>query len=217
MEPDVAKMVVFAITAVGAVVWMAALASVLRARRELQESSRQAAERFDIEESLAPGTIVGEAEVEGQPEELSSKLAAQLAKDGMGPLGPVKIVSRDRHEVVFEPAGHPMLGLRGGRFRLTPSGQKTRIEYAVQTSPRGYLIVGFVLLAVGLTALIAAPTLAFIYLIPDPNPNARVQVVQVAQMVHFLWPPFLLAHLSRQPARMFRARMESLVHNLPYT
>ncbi len=36
-------------------------------------------------------------------------------------------------------------------------------------------------------------------------------------MVHFLWPPFLFAHLSRQPGRMFRARMEALVHNLPYS
>ena len=37
------------------------------------------------------------------------------------------------------------------------------------------------------------------------------------RMVHFLWPPFLFAFLSRQPARVLRAQMDSLVHNLPYT
>jgi hypothetical protein len=219
MEQETAELIVVAITAIGAVVWLAALASMLRAARELRESARQASERFDIEEKFAPGTISGEAEVEGQPEELSTKLAGQLARDGMGPLGPIKIVSRDRHEVAFEPAGHSMLGLRSGRFRLTPSGAKTRIEYAVETSKRGQglLIGGAVCLTIGLVALIVAPTLAFVYLIPDPNPNVRGQAIQVVQMVHFLWPPFLFAQLSRQPGRMFRARMESLVHNLPYT
>jgi hypothetical protein len=219
MDPEVAKVVAMAITAVGAVVWLAALASVLRETRARRESAEQATDRFEIESDLAPGTIVGEAEVEGQPEELSAKLASQLAKDGMGPLGPIKILSRDRHEVAFEPAGHSVLGFRAGRVRLTPSGSKTRIEYAVETSRRGhYLLVGgAAFLILGLAVLIVAPTLAFVYLIPNPDPIARSEVLQLAQMVHFLWPPFLFTSLSRQPARMFRARMESLVHNLPYT
>jgi hypothetical protein len=219
MEPDVAKLVVVAITAVGAVVWLAAMASVLRAARERRESAQQATERFEIEADLAPETIVGEAEVEGQPEELSAKLASQLAKDGMGPFGPIKIMSRDRHQVAFEPAGQSMLGFRAGRLRLTPSGHQTQIEYAVETSRRGHylLVAGAGCLVLGLVVLIVAPAMMFVYLIPSPDPAARFQVIQVVQMVHFLWPPFLFASLSRQPARMFRSRMESLVHNLPYT
>jgi hypothetical protein len=217
MEPeDLGRLLVIAGAAVGSMTWLAGLAVVLRATRERRESARQAAERFDIEEEAAPGTIVGEVEVEGQPEELSSKLAGQLARDGMGPFGPVKIVARDRHEVAFEPAGHPMSHFRGGRIRLTPEGQRTRVEYAIEVSRRGMLVGAWVALGLGLVAIIAAPSVAFACL-HSPNPNIRGQAFQMVQMVHFLWPPFLFASLARQPGRMFRARMESLVHNLPYT
>ena len=65
----------------------------------------QAAERFDIEEPTAAGTLMGEADVEGRPEELSEKLAGLLAREGMGPFGPVKIVACNDRELVFESSG----------------------------------------------------------------------------------------------------------------
>jgi hypothetical protein len=215
MDPETGQIVVIAITSVGVLAWLAGLTAVLRASRERQQSALRAAERFDIHEGAAPGTIVGEAEVEGQPEELSMKLAAQLARESIGPFGPVKIVARDRHEVAFEPAGKSQLGFRGGRVRLEPAGSRTRIEYAIETSPGGILVCGWIALALGLAALIVEPWIMFTYVIP--NQNLQGQEFQALQMVHFLWPPFLFAHVSRQPARMFRARMEALVHNLPYS
>ena len=217
MDEETAKLAVIAITSVGALAWLAGLTVVLRASRERRESARRAAERFSVEGEVAPGTIVGEAEVEGQPEELSTKLAAQLAREGAGAFGPVKVVAMDHREVAFEPAGAPMNGFRGGRVRLTPSGPRTRVEYALKTSRNGLLIGGWIALALGLVALIVAPWLAFTYALPSPNPNVRAQAFQVVQMVHFLWPPFLFAALARQPGRMFRARMDALVHNLPYS
>ena len=72
-------------------------------------------------------------------------------------------------------------------------------------------------LALGLAALVGVPWLMFALVLPSPNPSVRGQCLQAAQMAHFLWPPFLLAFLARQPGRMFRARMEALVHNLPYS
>ena len=94
---------------------------------------------------------------------------------------------------------------------------RTRVEYALETASNGLLIGAWIALALGLAALIIAPWLAFAYALPSPNPNVRAQAFQVCQMVHFLWPPFLFAFLSRQPGRMFRARMDALVHNLPYS
>ena len=217
MDEDAAKLVVIAITAVGALAWLAGLTVTLRASRERQESARLAAERFSVEGEPGPGTIVGEADVEGRPEELSNKLAAQLARESVGAFGPVKVVARDDREVAFEPAGAPVNGFRGGRVRLTPMGPRTKVEYALQTSRNGLLVGGWIALAMGLVALIVAPWLAFTYALPSPNPNVRAQAFQVVQMVHFLWPPFLFAALARQPGRMFRARMDALVHNLPYS
>jgi hypothetical protein len=215
VDPESGKFVVIAITAVGALAWLAGLTSVLRASRERRESALRAAERFDIREGSAPGTIVGEAEVEGQPEELSAKLAGQLARDSFGPFGPVKIVARDRHEVAFEPAGRSLMGFRGGRVRLEPAGSRTHISYAIETSPGVMLIAGWIALALGLAAVIGEAWIMFTFVIPDPKLHG--QEIQAIQMVHFLWPPFLFAHLARQPGRMFRARMDALVHNLPYS
>jgi hypothetical protein len=57
----------------------------------------------------------------------------------------------------------------------------------------------------------------FSYVIPNPNPSVRGQAFQVVQVVHFLWPPFLFAALSRQPVRWISARVDALVTNLPYS
>ena len=131
MDPETGKVVVVAITGVGALIWLLGLMTVVRASRERRESARRAVERFEVDEGRAPGTIVGEAEVEGDPEALSSKLAAQLALDSVGPFGPVKIVVRDRQEVRFEPTGRSPLGFRGGRVRFESVGGRTRVSYAL--------------------------------------------------------------------------------------
>jgi hypothetical protein len=214
-----------ALTTVGVVAWLTGLTVMLRTTRERQARAQEAAERFAIEGEPAAGTIVGEAEVKGQPEELSEKLAGLLARDGLGPLGPVKIIACDRHEVAFEAAGpasgspgYPLAGFRRGRIRLAPLGSRTRVEYAVETSSgRALLAAGWFFLALGLLALVIGVWVECTYVLPSPNPNIRAQAIQMVQVVHFLWPPFLLAHLSKQPARLTRTRIEALVHNLPYS
>jgi hypothetical protein len=223
MDEETARTVVIAITAVGAVTWLAALTVMLRATRERRAGVSDATEQFDVEGTLPAGTIVGSADVAGQPDALSTKLAERLARDGLGFFGPVKIVTCNPREVSFEAAGTNLgaagyagSGFRRGRARFAGSGTRTRVDYAVEASSRGVLLaLGWLFLALGLAALIAAPWLQFTYVVP--NPNLRAQAVQTLQMVHFLWPPFLFAFLSRQPARVLRAQMEALVNNLPYS
>ena len=223
MDEETAKTIVIGITAVGAVAWLAGLTVMLRATRAQRAGAGEVGEHLDAEGARPAGTIVGGADVDGQPEALAAKLAEQLARNGLGPFGPIKIVTCDRREVAFEAAGPDLgaaayggSGFRRGRAFFTASGKQTRIDYVVEASSRGILLaIGWLVLALGLVALVAAPWLEFTYVLP--NANLRTQAVQTVQMVHFLWPPFLFAFLSRQPARVLRAQMESLVHNLPYT
>ena len=222
MDEDTAKTIVIGITAVGAVAWLAGLSVMIRTTRERRAGTGDSAESFDAEGARPPGTIVGRADIDGQPESLSAKLAERLARNGLGPFGPVKIVACDRHEVAFEAAGQDLgavayagSGLRRGRVRFTGSGTRARVDYVVETSSRGVLLaLGWLALALGLVALVAAPWLEFTYVLP--NANLRTQALQTVQMIHFLWPPFLFAFLSRQPARIIRAQMDALIHNLPY-
>jgi hypothetical protein len=225
VDSTLSTYVVIAIAAVGAIAWLAGLAVMTRATRDRQARAQEAAERFAFEEAAAEGTIVGEAEVEGHAEELSEKLARLLAREGMGPFGPIKIVACDRTELVFEPAGpiagspgYATMGARGGRFRFTPTGKRTRIEYAIEApSGRVLIALGWLFVLLGLAALVAGGWAMWTYVLSSPNPGVRGQAVQMVQVVHFLWPPFLFAALSRQPARMIQSRVSAMVHNLPYS
>jgi hypothetical protein len=222
MDEETAKTIVIGITAAGAVAWLAGLTVMLRATREQQAQSNEATDRFDAETAPRAGTIVGGADVDGQPEALATKLAERLARNGLGPFGPVKIVACDRHEVVFEAAGTDLgssayggSGFRRGRARFSGLGARTRVDYFVEVASRRVLLaLGWLSLALGLVALVAAPWLEFTYVLP--NANLRTQAIQAIQMAHFLWPPFLFAFLFRQPARMLRAQLEALVNNLPF-
>jgi hypothetical protein len=223
MDEETAKTIVIAITAVGAMAWLAGVTVMIRTTRERQAGANEAAGQFDVDGARPAGTIVGGADVDGQPEALAAKLAERLARDGLGPFGPVKIIACDRREVAFEAAGTDLgaagyagSGFRRGQAHFTALGNRTRVDYVVETSSRGVLLaLGWLFLGLGLLALVAAPWLEFTYVLP--NANLRTQAIQTVQMVHFLWPPFLFAFLSRQPARILRAQMESIVHNLPYT
>jgi hypothetical protein len=225
MDAETGKLVVLAIAGVGALAWLSGFVFMLRVTRERQAKAQEAIQRFEVEEPTAAGTIVGEADVMGQPGELSEKLASLLARDGMGVLGPVKIVSCDSRELTFEAAGlmpgstgYPTAGFRRGRFRLTPSGSTTRIEYAVEAqSGHVFIVLGWAFVILGLVALVGVCAIMFAYVLPSPNPGTRGQAVQTVQVVHFLWPPFLFGSRSLQPGRFIRARVEALVHNLPYT
>jgi hypothetical protein len=225
VDPNLSQLIVIGIAAVGTIAWLAGLSVMARATRERRARAEEAAARFDVEDATAGGTIVGEAEVEGRPEQLSEKLAGLLAREGLGPLGPVKIVACDRNELVFEPGGaspgspgYAQAGVYRGRFRFTPTGSRTRVEYAIEASSGRVLIgLGWLFIVLGLAALIVSCWAMFAYVIPSPNPGVRGQAVQMVQIVHFLWPPFLFAALSRQPARWISARVDALVNNLPYS
>ena len=217
--------IVLAVTAVEGIIWLAGMAVMARATRELRSRAREAVERFDIEEPTAAGTLMGEADVEGRPDELSERLAGLLAREGMGPFGPVKIVSCNDRELVFESSGSAhgspgisAWGVRGGRFRFTSIGSRTRIEYAIG-APSGRVMIGlgWLFVVLGAAALGLGCWAMFAYVIPSPNPAIRSQAVQMVQVVHFLWPPFLFAFRARQPAPMIQARVSAMIHNLPYS
>ena len=225
MDENLSRIIVIGIAIVGAIAWLAGVAVMARAARERRARAEQAAARFDVEDAAAGGTIVGEAEVNGRPEELSEKLAGLLARGSTGPFGPVKIVACDRNVLVFEAGGANLVsggyapaGVYRGRFRFSPSGSRTRIEYAVEAPSRPVLITfGWLFTVLGLLALVGGCWAMFAYVLPNPNPGVRGQAVQMVQIVHFLWPPFLFATLSRQPARWISAHVDALVNNLPYS
>lgn len=223
MSQQFALLLLQAITAIGTIVWLVGLTVLVAASRsDLLDSDQDGLDRLD-DDPTAPDSgavVTGTAEVDGEPAALSSRAAAVLAR--MGSSGMLKLIERTDRRVAFEGTGlFPALGL-GRRCRVSldfrSSGRgRTRISYRART-PRGRVLIwlGGLLLAAGLVALAGGYWAMSRYIVPSPNLGIRSQVVQMVQVVHVLWPPFLLAYLHRRPRTMLRAQLDALVHNLPY-
>lgn len=216
MSPEVAQQVVFGITAVGFVVWLWSLSFLVKSAR-LMKPERQ----DDLAEQPARNLLSGSAEVEGDPKTLAAKAAAVLAK---GSLGPLKIVDKTDDRLVFErldlgiskqPAGR---WFRRGELRFTGLRQnRTLVEWAVEPAALQWLLwIGGIVQAVGLVALIVGCWAMSTYVAASPQPDIRWQSLQMLQVVHVLWPPFLFGGLYRKGIRGVKAEFEALANNLPY-
>ena len=221
MTTETAQLVLAAIAGVGFIVWLAGLQFLFASARA---GKTETPATSDLHEPLPENWMVGSAEVEGQRAALAKRAAGLLVKQGPSSFGPIKIVEANDDRVVFERVG-PMAGnaqqgcwLRRGEMRFLQQGrERTRIDYAVERAPLRWLLwLGGLFQILGLAALVVGSWLIMTLVIPSPDPRIRWQTIQMAQVVHFLWPPFLLAYLYRRAIRSVRATFEALVHNLPY-
>ena len=152
MTEHVAELMLYAISALGALVWLAGLRFLIASAQAGRLVSRQTAEQLEMEEPPTDDMIVGSAEVTGQPADLVSRAASLLAGGTASSLGLLKIVDRASDRLTFERAGEYAGGHAGrslilkGQFRFAALGSnRTRIIYAVQLAPRRALLIGGVL------------------------------------------------------------------------
>lgn len=220
MSTETAQLVLGIIGGVGFIVWLAGLQFLFSSARVGQ---RENASR-DFQEPIPENWLAGSAEVEGQPAVLAKRAAALLVKQTPGPFGPIKIVEGSDDRLVFERVG-PRVGglqqgewLRRGEMRFTAIGRdRTRIDYAIERAPLRWLLwLGGLFQALGLAALGVGAWLIGTLVVPSPDPAVRTQAIQMIQVVHFLWPPFLMGFLYRRGIRSVRATFDALAHNLPY-
>lgn len=217
MSPETAHAVVIAIASILIVAWVAALLTMVLATRAAGSSGdHDGGGRYEIEDSPARNTIVGDVEVDGSPETVSAKLRSVLSRGEYTPFGTVEIVPGNRHEVIFK-TSRADSQRKQGRLRLSSVGNRTRIDYAIEApSGRGLLALGWIFVALGLAALAALAWLEFRFVLPSPNSRTRIQSVQMIQAVHFIWPPFLFAYLSRRTGCHARYAIDELARQLPY-
>lgn len=228
MDTESARIVLYGITGVAAVVWVASLRYVVRTwARDARHSVNNAVEAGQAGQAAGkptPAMIVGSAQVEGQPEELALKAASLLAQGSQPMLGPVRIVERGPQHVAFCGIAGDLQGrnpgrwLRAGVLRFTPaSTDTTNIDYHVDISISSWLIwLAFVFQLLGLVAIVAGFTLISGLVLPSPNAGVRMQAVQMIQVINFLWEPFLFAGLYGRVRTVLHAALETLVCNLPY-
>lgn len=222
MDQQTAQWVLYAITVAAGVAWMAGVRFLMRSVRMGRPDRPMGTTRFG-EESPPENVMVGTAEVEGLAESLSSKAASILAGDASH-FGCVKIVERTDDCLRFEARGSATTPspagqcLRGGQLRFTPLGHdRTRIDYGIEVSAgRGLLWGGAIFVVLGLIAVLVGYGAIQTWVVANPNAAVRGQTLQMFQVVHFLWPPFLFGGIYRQQRRAVRDGFDALIHNLPY-
>jgi hypothetical protein len=224
MDIEVAHVVLAAITATGAVVWLIGLRFLTASSRRRAAAPQDGGEGILVGGEGREGWLSGSAEVEGEAGALASKAATVLAQGIPQAFGPVKILEKADDRIRFErvgpgPANQPAgQWFQRGELRfvsLRPG--RTRVEWAVEPlSMRWLLWIGGAFLATGLVALAAGCWALDTYVASSPNPAVRWQVLQMFQAVHFLWPPFLLGALYRRGTSVVAAQFDALAANLPF-
>jgi hypothetical protein len=206
VDTDTAKLLLLTITAVAAVVWMVGLEFLVRSKRTGQNDG------FLPSESGLSGNV----EVDGQADALATKAASILAK---GTLGSLKITEKTASHVAFERLGpgNPWW-FRQGELRFSQEERgRCRVEWAVELPNRTWLLwLGGLFQVLGLIAVVGGGWAIYTFVVSSPDPSIRWQTLQILQVSHFLWPPFLMGGLYRRGATDVAVQFESLANNLPY-
>lgn len=207
------------IAAIAVVVWLCGLIFLLRLRRPQRDTEEFFHDDLDMPSEPNHDVVRGSTMVSGQPTDLSARAASQLAQHGLPSLGPVKVLDQSENSVAFETLGN--LGMRWMQrgtleFHSLENGQ-TQVTYRAEVPRRQRLLVGaWIIQILGLFGLVGGFAALHLWIAPNPRPAVHWQSVQMVQVVHLLWPPFLFGALYRRTQTHVRNTLDSLINNLPY-
>lgn len=210
IDPTTAQTILQTIAGIALVLWLAGCWFVASSRDAAAEEASSG--DWGTIGRRRP-SLQGSMNIEGEPNELARKAAVLVAR---GALGPVKILEAKDSYLEFE--GVPIR--RVGWVALDfGSGGAHRTQVTYVASPRtgtALLTIAKILLIVGLAAVVVGFALLQRFAVNSPRPAIRGQVFQMIQVIHFLWPPWLLAGLHRAMRRNARMAVEAFVSNLPF-
>jgi len=104
-----------------------------------------------------------------------------------------------------------------GSVSFEPDGARVRARYELDfrswsaLARMANLVVCFVY---GGVFIVGAPLLIWLLAIPSDDPAVRNQTFQVFQMVHGVWPPFLLGHVWRRERERVERWLATTIRNL---
>ena len=220
MTVETTELVFFGIVAVMGLVWLLGAAFAFARLKPRRRDERDTGYSHEAG-AEASDAVVGEATVEGDAEAVSKKIAEQLvAATSMGGASPLEITERTPELVAFKRSlgpGGPGAVFDEGLFRLRPEGGKVRVQYAVSMK-RFTRIMRVVTCLVcflwGGLLVVAWPVFVWLFFVHSENEGTRWQVLQTFQMVHGVWPPFLVGFMGGRLRRMTATFFETFLSNL---
>lgn len=184
-----------ALAAGAAAVWLAGAWFVARTRRLFAEP------------------LAGEIEVELGVAALAQRLAREVSTARPGsPLQQSLVEVANERELRWSSTG---AFRHRGRFVLQGDTKRTRVRWQAETG-RGLLRAAGLVVVFGALVTLGLYLLLREFALPNENPGIRWQVAQMAQAVHLLWPPFLLAGIARRARRGIGNELRRIVQNAPF-
>jgi hypothetical protein len=212
LTPEQAQFALTIIAACGVIAWMAALWGY----------GRMVAPRPGEAEELDPSSgdrrlvATWSRIVTGAPEDVAEALLRVLTPVGSG-------------LVRVERGADGSIVLRGSsrlRFPSVPAFSRCEIRVAAAGAGsevsfradyglirRRARALALVLLALGAVVMVGLVGFLWMKVLPSGKPPVRVQVLQAVQMIHFLWPPWLVYAMERYARRGTEAYLDAAASN----
>jgi hypothetical protein len=220
MDEDVAKLIFLVIMGVGVTVWAVSLSRALRFGRPARQSqpllSDENAEFSQFEWQT------GKVTLRGNRDALSKALLRSFAQLQFGLFASIfRVQQYDDGRIVVKKVGPLVCNLPPGLYftEAEISFQETNAG-TVEASYR----VGFgrllrklrritlgIILGIGLPLMLLVGSAVWLFVIPSPMPGMRWQVLQTFQIVHGLWPPFLIMWLYSIGRRQSKILIENVI------
>lgn len=219
MSPDSARLVILIAAAAGGLVWLISVAIAARLLRRKYDPYNPEASDYDVS---------GTTRVNGKPAALAETITERLVSSSTGFMGTqCKILKSTPEQIRFQLGvsasdsdGYRRPGLSSCEIelRLRDIGETTEVAYLIDIGHlrRKMALIALGINVLGLAAVTVLPAALYIYVAPHPDPAVRWQAVQVCQMVHLLWPPFLMLGLYQRTKRLAANAVETLIANLQY-
>ena len=197
---------VYAGLVVGAVVWLWSLG---RIRKVLGQPPERG------------GELRQTAEVEGDVAEITRRIGEYLTTGGVMLFSALRVEAAEQGRVRFRAARSmlPFMGsLRGEYVVEDRGGSRVRVGFHTNRGAerRAARVAQYIALGLGLPAMVLAGALLLGLAVDHPSPEVRAQSAQVAQIVHFLWPPFLILYLGRRTQWMLEEGLGQVIDRLRF-
>jgi hypothetical protein len=225
MDVQAAKLVFAVIMAVGGCVWMISLRKALRLGLAPPLSEQTT---FDVSNggdtfAVESGTVT----VPGDPPTLSRALVRSFHQSNLGLVTSLyKIRERRGERVTLKKTGPLMCNQPPNMYFseaeisfAVRSQEGTQVSYTLGYARLARLLrkvsLGLIL-GVGLPVMLIVGGVVWYFVVSNQNPAVRWQVFQTFQIIHSLWPPFLVMYLYNVGRRQSKSYMENLIGSLEF-
>lgn len=226
MSVENAQLVFFIIMSIAVCVWAHSLVRTLKLGRNEPPERDPFGQDFSADEQDTDSAVTGARTVRGDSETLSRALAhAVLHQSVPGMFTSLfELVERSSERVVIRKTGPLVCNQPSGlyfteaEFDLEYVGEDAveisyRVSFDRLTKKLRRIALGLIL-GLGLPCILIGGGLMWFFVVSHGNPGIRWQVFQTLQLVHVLWPPFLLIRMDTAGRRHARTYISNMLISL---